>query len=461
MSDYAQWIETKARTFEIAGLDVGVGELNEHLFGFQRDLVWWALSRGRAAIFADTGLGKTLMQTAWAHEVAQRMGRVLILAPLAVANQTVDEAARFGIACEYARHDTGGAIVVTNYEMLKHFDPSDFAGVVLDESSILKAYDGKTRSAIIGAFARTPMRLACTATPAPNDHTELGNHAEFLGVLSRSEMLAEYFCHDGGKTQDWRLKGHARSLFWRWVCSWAAVVRKPSDLGYDDDGFILPRLVQQDIRIESSVDTAWKRGMLVPVGSNSLHDQRASRRETMSERVAAIADSIATEQGEAAIVWCDYNAESSALAAAIPGAVEVKGSDSHDAKREALLGFSRGDIRVLVTKASIAGFGMNWQHCARVYFVGPNNSYEQTYQSIRRCWRFGQQRSVIVRTCVADEDGPVVANVRRKAADAERMARMMVAQVGAASYRHGTGARRQWCDYEPTEDMEIQAWLCA
>jgi superfamily II DNA or RNA helicase len=438
--EYHEWLAHREQVQPVESIRCGV--LNEHLFPHQRSLVDWALGRGRAAIFADTGLGKTLMQTAWADVVAEQ-GRVLILAPLAVAEQTVREARRFGIECVYRREDKGDRITVANYEMLSRFNPRDFAGVVLDESSILKSFDGSNRTAIIEAFADTRFRLACTATPAPNDHTELGNHAEFLGVQSRVEMLAEYFVHDAAKTQDWRLKGHAREAFWRWVCSWAAVIRKPSDLGYSDEGFILPPLIEEEIRIPVEHSDAWNAGQLFASDARTLSDQRSMRKATMAARIAAIRESIAREPDDPALIWCELNAESSALAKAIPGAVEVVGSDTPEEKAKALLGFADGDVRVLVTKPSIAGFGLNLQRCARVYFVGVSHSYEQTYQAIRRCWRFGQTRPVIVRTCVADTEYDIVENVRRKHAEAEEMGAQMIEQVSKASYATGTGANQQ------------------
>ncbi len=454
--NYHEWLARREQTQPVESITGAA--LNSHLFPHQQRLVEWALSRGRSAIFADTGLGKTLMQTAWADVVANH-GRVLILAPLAVAEQTVRESRRFGIECVYRREDHGDRITVANYEMLGRFDPSDFVGVVLDESSILKSFDGSTRTAIIEAFSSTRFRLACTATPAPNDYTELGNHAEFLGVQSRVEMLSEYFVHDGGSTQDWRLKGHAREAFWRWVCSWAAVIRKPSDLGYSDEGFRLPPLIQEEIEIPVDHSDAWNAGQLFACDARTLSDQRGMRKATMDARVAAIRERIASEPNEPAIVWCELNAESEALAKAIPGAVEVVGSDSSEDKAKALLGFADGSVRVLVTKPSIAGFGMNWQHCARVYFVGVSHSYEQTYQAIRRCWRFGQTRPVIVRTCVADTEYDIVENVKRKHLEAEEMGRQMIEQVSKASYATGLGARRQWNNYNPTKKIEVPSWI--
>lgn len=356
---YEDWIESRSRTDEPEG--IAETNLNAALFPHQRDLVSWALGRARAAIFADTGLGKTLIQMSWADVVAKR-GRVLVLAPLAVAEQTVREARRFGIESAYRREDQGDRIIVTNYEMMDRFDAGSFVGVVLDESSILKSFTGRTRNALVESFQRTPFRLACTATPAPNDFTELGNHAEFLGVRSRVEMLAEYFVHDGGATQDWRLKGHARSAFWRWVVSWAALVKRPSDLGYSDEGFALPPLTHEELVISIDHADAREVGRLFLDDARTLTDQRDTRKATRQARVDAIARAIASEPDEPALVWGEYNAECDAITAAVPGAVQVSGSDTPDEKARKLLAFADGEIRVLITKPSIAGFGLNWQH---------------------------------------------------------------------------------------------------
>jgi len=454
---YEQWLQEKTEPTRTQGLDARDISPADFLFPFQRDLVGWALRRGSAAIFADTGTGKTAMQLDWARHVARR-GRVLILTPLAVAQQTVREAHRFGIEAAYCRNDDGAVpIVVTNYDILDRFDPSRFAGVVLDESSILKSYDGATRSALVEAFQTTPFRLACTATPAPNDHTELGNHSEFLGIKSRTEMLSEYFVHDGGSTQDWRLKGHAVAAFWRWVCSWGAVVRHPSDLGYSDDGFVLPPLRMHEHVIRVDHTSAWKSGALFATEAMSLAEQRAVRRATLEQRVQAAAE-LATGN-DPVLVWCELNDEGNAIEAAIPGAVQVAGSDSRDDKADRMLGFADGRYRVLVTKPSVAGFGMNWQHCARQVFAGASHSYEQTYQAIRRCWRFGQKRPVDVFIIRAETDSGIVANYRRKEADAARMADETVAYVLDAVRTSVGAAHREWNDYQPTAPMTVPSWL--
>jgi superfamily II DNA or RNA helicase len=453
MDPYQDFIAKKAHAVTFDGIETD--DLAPHLFPHQRDLVRWALRRGRAAIFADTGLGKGLMLLEWARHVAMR-GRVLILAPLAVGHQLAREAARFGVEASYARRDDGSRILITNYELLEHFDPAQFAGVVLDESSILKAHDGATRTAIIEAFAAVPYRLACTATPAPNDHTELGNHSQFLGIKTRTEMLAEYFIHDGATTQEWRLKGHATKPFWRWVCSWGAIVRKPSDLGYPDDGFALPPLRMHEVVIPAKHDEAWRSGTLFAGPAMALNDQRRIRRETLAERVAAAAKLAAGD--EPVLVWCELNEEGDALERAIPDGVQVKGAHSSDDKEDRLLGFVDGRHRVMISKASIFGFGLNLQHCRRMVFLGASHSYEQTYQAIRRCWRFGQTKPVDVHIIRSELDDAIMANYRRKEADAARMGAEM-AEHAAESLRAIRGATaREWNEYAPRKLMRVPRW---
>lgn len=454
MSDYAEFLQGKAISDPATGLP-DVPELNHALFPFQRDIVAWALRRGRAAIWADCGLGKTPMQLEWASHVP---GRVLVLAPLSVAQQTVREGEKFGIDVVYARKQAdAGEITVTNYEMLQHFDPSEFTGIVLDESSILKAYDGKTRTEIIQAFERAPFRLACTATPSPNDMMELGNHAEFLGVMSRTEMLATFFCHDGGDTSQWRLKGHAERDFWRWLCSWAVSVRKPSDLGYDDAGFELPELIMHDVCVRVDVPTT---GMLFPMEAGQLQERLQARRDTIEDRVSHAA-AIVNATDEAFICWCNLNSESDAIVRSIPGAVEIRGSDAPAVKEKRLLDFSEGRTRVLVTKPSIAGFGLNWQHCHNAAFVGLSDSYEDFYQSVRRCWRFGQTKPVNCYVITAETEGAVVSNIRRKEAMASTMVASMVEHMREMMQKELHGETRTKDPYEPTIPMEIPQWLAA
>ncbi len=639
--DYDSFVEAKSASTEHGGVPQN-GPLLSTLFPHQRDLVSWALRKGRACLFADTGLGKSLMELEWARHVSA-IGRVLILTPLAVAQQFVREGERFGIPCVYLRSDDGTSpIVVTNYEMLQHFDPRAFIGVVIDESSILKAFDGKTRTLIIDSFQRTPYRLAGTATPAPNDHTELGNHAEFLGIKTRTEMLAEYFVHDGETTQEWRLKGHARDAFWRWVASWSAVIQRPSDLGHDDAGYALLPLRMVEHVIPVDVDDAWRAGQLFADEVRTLSDQRANRRATMEKRVELAArialesascgnrntttigasatptiqstarksehptpealnananicesgpkrtangspnivpstksdetrsegsdtpttkstatrskrksspaasaiqtgsdarvsgssasqsrttiddspskpapapsaggptaissdadfmSTIATEQARSVdcfaptatqglansktipndsceplnissakrdpcVVWCELNAEQDELAERLgDAAFSIHGSMAHEEKARLHDAWLRGDRPVLISKVSVFGFGMNWQHCSRTVFLGASHSYEQTYQAIRRFWRFGQTRVVEAHVIRAENEGAIMASYRRKEADAARMGSEMRAHLIDAVRAEVQGAsRREWNSYSPHAQQIVPDWIRA
>jgi len=420
---YEQFVKQKRLDAEPVGFGADTARYGK-LYDFQREIVTWAVQRGRAAIFADCGLGKTPMQLKWAEQVALHTGKpVLILAPLAVADQTAREGGKFSVpvtVCE-SQEDVKGGVNITNYEKLKHFKCEAFGGIVLDESSILKAYDGATKQAIIDFAEPILYRLACTATPAPNDYTELLTHAEFLDIMTRKEMLATFFVQDGNTTTSWRLKGHANDAFWRWVASWCVALRDPRDVGCDIGAFGLPDLQVEGITVESG----WKPSdMLFEVEAVSLPEQREARNMSLEKRVEATA-SMVNDSDEPWIVWCGLNRESTALARAIPDAVEITGSDSHEHKRDAMLGFSEGRHRVVVTKPSIAGFGMNWQHCARQVFVGMSHSYESFYQAVRRSWRFGQDRMVKVYMVTADANKRIVENIKRK----EKQARKMMDEI--------------------------------
>jgi hypothetical protein len=459
VTSYEDFVATKRVLAPTTGIEVEV-DLNPLLFPFQADITRWALRRGRAAIWADCGLGKSWMALEWARVVAAFTGRpVLIMTPLAVAAQFVREGTKLGIVVRHAREqaDVAPGVNVTNYERLHKFDLSTFGGVVADESSILKDYTSSTRNAVIDGFARTPFRLACTATPAPNDHMELGNHAEFLGVMSRVEMLSMFFVHDGGATQDWRLKGHAVKDFWRWVCSWAVAVRSPSDLGYADDGFRLPDLEIAEHVVSVGQEFARNQGSLFAVEARGLSEQREARKTSLADRVALAAGIVNAEPSEPWLVWCDLNDESSALTAAIPGAVEIRGSDDPETKESRMGDFTDGRARVLVTKPSIAGWGLNWQHCARVVFVGLSHSFEAWYQAIRRVYRFGQRRRVLCHVITSDAEGAVVANLKRKQADADRMVTGMVAEMG--EFTAVGSAKRDATEYRPTKTMTIPIWI--
>lgn len=412
--DYRAFLEGKRVRAQSYGFEPPA--LNPALFLFQAEIVRFALRKGRAALFVDTGLGKTLMQLDWSRCVHEHTsGQVLILTPLAVAAQTVREGAKFGIAAKMVREDSdcdGASICVANYERLEKLNISRFAGVVLDESSILKAFMGKTVNALIDAFAHTPYRLACTATPAPNDYQELGNHSSFLGVLSRTDMLTRWFLHDSENTQDWRLKGHAIEDFWNWVASWSRCVSMPSDLGYSDDGFVLPALdtVRHVIETDLTADTDGQLFRNVELSATSLHREK---RATIKDRATKVAE-LVNGNSEPWVVWCDTNDEADALQSLIPDAIEVRGNHSVEVKEKRLLGFSDGEYRVIISKASIAGFGLNWQHCRRMAFVGVNYSYESFYQAVRRCWRFGQTQQVQAHVVMAQTESAIWNAVMRK-----------------------------------------------
>lgn len=458
---YQEFLERKRMVDPSTGL-THVPELHPDMFGFQRDITAWALRRGRAALFAGTGLGKSLMELVWADAVHKATGKnILHLAPLAVSAQLAREADKFHIPVRLVKHSTecGPGINITNYQKIEHFDLSRFGGVILDESSILKSTDGHYRNRLIAECAQIPFRLAATATPAPNDFMELGNHAEFLGVMSYTDMLATFFTHDGGDTQKWRLKGHAENDFWKWMASWAVMIRKPSDLGYDNGGYDLPPLMQQQHLVAADYAPSLDTGLLFPMEAHTMQERLAARRDTVAERVALAASITPTDRPF--VWWCNLNSESEALAKLIPGAVETKGSDPDDVKERKLNDFSEGRTRVMVTKSTVAGFGMNWQHCADTGFVGLNDSFEQVFQSIRRFWRFGQTKPVNVHFIAAETEGAVVANLRRKEADADRMAASMVLHMADLSRAEITGTIRTVPDYNPTQPMLLPQFLRA
>lgn len=431
---YEEFIASKALQSTPVGFASSV--INDQLFGFQRVIVEWACKIGRAAIFADTGLGKTAMQVEWAKQVCVHSGgNVLIFAPLCVAHQTVREGAKFGIEVNYCRAQSAikPGVNITNYEMLEHFDLSTFVGVVLDESSILKSYMGKTKRALIDACQPVPYRLACTATPSPNDHLELGNHAEFLGIMPSNEMIMRYFTNDTMSAGSYRLKNHARTAFWEWVATWAMCIGKPSDLGFDDAGYDLPemRVNWISVNVDDLPPAEGELFRTVELNATSLHKEG---RITAERRAAEIAK-IVNATDDAFLIWCNTNYEADELAKAIPAGKECRGSDSIDKKEAILDAFSDGEAPILITKPSIAGFGMNWQHCANMAFVGLSYSYEDYYQAIRRCWRFGQKREVNVYIACADSERSIIDTIKQKEARHIEMKREMVSTIG--SYHKG------------------------
>lgn len=434
MSDYAEFLHIKTQLGSLDGFEPVW--MPEFLFDFQREIVAWACRKGKGAVFADCGLGKTPIQLVWAENVVRHTNKpVLILTPLAVSHQTIAEAEKFGIE---ARRSVAGevhaGINVTNYERLHYFKPENFAGCVCDESSILKSFDGTRRLEITEFMRKLPYRLLCTATAAPNDYIELGTSSEALGQLGHTDMLMRFFKNDQNtikpmmyrhhgqnlsKLDDaakWRFKGHAEQAFWRWVCSWARAIRKPSDLGFDDRAFVLPPLVEQDHLVEAATIAP---GMLFSLPAVGLSEQREERRRTIKERCDKAAALVA-DTGKPALVWCHMNDEGDRLAASIKDADQVSGKDSDEAKEEKFLAFATGQLRVLITKPKIGAWGLNFQHCAHVTFF-PSHSFEQYYQGVRRCWRFGQKQPVKVDVITTEGEKSVMQNLQRKAKAADKM----------------------------------------
>ena len=455
MSDYEAFLRERAQ----AGADSGFAPLwmPDFLFDFQASMVEWAVRKGRAAIFADCGLGKTPMGLVWASNVARKTSRpVLYLTPLAVASQTVHEADKFGIEAAHSRDGSVSShIVVTNYERLHYFNASDFAGVVCDESSILKSFAGQRRGEITAFMRKVPYRLLQTATAAPNDYIELGTSSEALGYMGHMDMLNRFFKNDlnnsaqgrmRGEVIKWRLKGHAELPFWRWVCSWARAIRRPSDLGFDDSRFVLPPLneVEHLVKANSLAD-----GMLFALPAVGLKEQREERRRTVEERCAMVAE-LVNKTGQPAIVWCHLNDEGDELQRVIPDAVQVSGGDSDDRKEERLEAFAEGRARVLITKPKIGAWGLNFQHCNHVTFF-PSHSFEQYYQAVRRCWRFGQKRAVKVDIVTTEGERGVMSNLQRKAEQADAMFSRLVDEMNHAMHIERSN--------NMTKKMEVPEWL--
>ena len=422
--DYEAFVKNK-RSSEVA-TGHKPGELNEHLFDFQHAIVSWAVRRGRAAIFADTGLGKTLMQLSWADEVASHTGGiVVILAPLAVSEQTIEQGKTFGIDVKRIPHGeapTDPGIWITNYERIDAIDFTELHGIVLDESSILKSHNGKTRTAIIESCQSVPYRLSCTATPSPNDFDELGNQCEFLGVMTRTEMLATYFVNDTGDTGTWRLKGWGASKFWEWMGTWSVVLRNPSDIGFDGSKYILPAPIYH----EHVVETEQLGDELFARPAQTMLERRKAQRDSIEARCRALADVVNADQSEPWLIWTHLNDEAELLAELIPGSVNVQGSDSPEIKTKNMMAFTHGELRVLISKPKICGYGMNWQHCARMAFVGLDDSFEKFYQAVRRCYRFGQTRSVVVHLFTAENEGQILDNIKRKEVQHHEMSANMI-----------------------------------
>ena len=421
------------------------------LYEFQKDIVRWALKKGKACIFADCGLGKTPMQLSWAHQVCTHAGgMVLILAPLAVADQTKREAEKFGYTAKVVESQSEciSGINITNYEKMDKFVANEFVGVVLDESSILKSYSGKVRTAINQNFHSVPYKLACTATPAPNDYMEIGNHSEFCGVMTRSEMLSMFFVHDGGQTSKWRLKGHATDVFWQWLATFSVFVDNPANIGYQVSGYDLPKLNINEIIVDGNE----------PIKESlTLTERREARKESLELRCKKAAK-LVNSSNEKWLVWCDLNDESARLSELISESVEVKGSDKSEYKSNSMLAFSDGTVKCLITKPKIAGFGMNWQNCHNMIFTGLSDSYEQYYQAVRRCWRFGQEKPVNVYIIISAKEGCVKENIERKQCDFQKMQSEMTELTKEITKKELKSTCRISTPYEPTKEMKLPDW---
>jgi hypothetical protein len=453
VGSYSAFLERKTQLDGADGFDPVW--IPEFLFDFQSGLVEWAIRQGRAALFADCGLGKTPMQLVWAQNVHQQTGRpVIVVAPLAVSFQVEAEAAKFGIEAEVSRDGSpAGPITVTNYDRLHLFDPADFSGAVCDESSAIKSFDGQRRALVTDFMRKMRYRLLCTATAAPNDYIELGTSSEALGYLGYMDMLGRFFVNDQRSAKavrqwsgsQWRFKGHAEDNFWRWVSSWGRAMRRPSDLGFPDDGFMLPALEHREHVVRANVP---RDGALFDTPASDLREEREELRRTVNERCETAAAQLGGDTP--GVAWCHLNAESALLAKLIDGAVEVKGSDDPDAKEDTLRAFSRGEVRVLVTKPSIGAWGLNWQHCNRMTFF-PSHSYEQYYQAVRRCWRFGQIRPVTVDVVTTEGGAKALENLQRKADQADRMFAALVRHMrDALSIRRSNIYDRE---------VEVPEWL--
>jgi len=450
-SEYLDFIKKKTQSENNSGFKPNF--MPDFLFGFQSELINWSLLKGKSAMFADCGLGKTPMQLVWAENVVRETNKpVLIITPLAVSPQTIREGEKFDIDCEQSRDGKySKKIVVTNYERIHYFNSADFSGVVCDESSAIKHFSGARQKIVTNFMRKTPYRLLCTATAAPNDYIELGTAAEALGQKGRMDMLGEFFKNDENSLHPvwwgarWRFKAHAEKSFWRWVCSWARAVRKPSDMGYDDNGFILPELITRETIVPASRPFA---GKLFIEPANTLEEQREERRMTLNERCEAVAEKV--NHGSPALVWCQYNAEADLLEKIIPDAKQIKGADSDDQKEKSFLNFVNGDLRVLITKPKIGAFGLNFQHCSHMTFF-PSHSFEQYYQGVRRCWRFGQKNKVEVDIITTEGELGVLKNLQRKAAAADKMFSFLVKEMN-----NELSIKRV---EEFNKDMEVPVWL--
>lgn len=456
---YEEFLKTKEKRAESCGFDINRDSITPYAFDYQKDIIAWACKKGKCAILTGCGSGKTLMQLEWCKAVHKQTEKpVLIIAPLSVVRQTQGEAEKFSIChvniCRKPE-DVVNGINITNYEMIEHFEPQVFSGVCLDESSILKSFTGKYQQLLTEMFCKTPYRLLCTATIAPNDYTEIGTSCEFLGIMSRAEMLATYFIHDSGDTSKWRLKKAGVNKFWQWFATWAIYFNSPKDLGYEGKGYDLPPLNIIKVLTESEP----KEGTLFVRLAKTLEERRNARKESMEERTDRAREIVNSGMNDQWLVWCDYNDESSVLKKKIDHCVEVKGSDEPEYKAQASLQFADGEIHALVSKPSIFGFGSNFQSCHNMIFCGLSDSYERFYQAVRRCWRFGQKHPVNVYIILSEEEMNVLDNITRKQEQMDEMEKQMTAlmrEVTLSEIHHTT---RITTEYIPKKEAEVPAWI--
>lgn len=457
---YQEFLNSKVMLDKPSGFDVNVNGLNHHAFDWQRPCVQWMLRRGRGALFQAPGLGKTIQQLIIAHEIRRKTAKSgIIFAPLAVAHQTIRDAAKFGIeGIKYVRHQSEFepmTIHVTNYEMMHNFVASESYFVLCDESSIMKSKEGHYKTRLCEEWTGIPYRFCFTATPSPNDYAELGNHSEFLGVMTRSEMEATFFFHDGGETSKWTLMPHATEAFWEWVASWALLMRTPSDIGFSDDGYILPALNMREYILQSQEATE---GHLIPMPALDLQSQRKVKRESLRERCESVA-AIMNEDTNPHVAWTELNDEGDLMEELVKDSVQIAGRHSTEEKEARILGFLSGDYAKLITKPSICGFGLNLQFCNQCSTVNVTHSAEDMYQYLRRFYRFGQKKEVTANLFLTEAEMPILINVKRKQAEADVMADSVVKYMRESMIKNISDSIRQRDDFSPTKEMRLPSWL--
>ena len=459
MNNYKKFLAKKQIVDQKSGFEIELSDLNPMLFDWQKVIVRWALARGRAALWEDCGLGKTPQQLEWANQIFKKEKEpILILAPLAVAQQTKKEGEKFNIAVNIATSDCDikNGINISNYEKLHKFNPSKFIGVVGDEISIIKNFAGKIRNEMIDMFGKTKYRLGCSATPSPNDWPEFGNHCEFLGIMTRSEMLATFFINDTKDTGTWRMKGHVKdNIFWKWMASWAIMITKPSDIGFEDGDFILPEIKYHQHIIPTKERPKFG---FFPEIARTMDERRKVRRETVEIRCKTAAELI-NSNDDRWVAWCNLNPESELLTKLICNSLEVAGKHKDEVKSKRMLNFANGKLKRIVTKPKIAGLGMNWQICNKAAFVGLSDSWEQFYQACRRIWRFGQKNPVDIHIFIEEREGAVLKNIKRKEAKAKSMIEAMVVYMKEITKKELGCTKRTMIEYKPQKEMELPEWM--